>query len=180
MRLILLTILVLFSTFCFSQKRKTAFKIDSVLKSSPGLENFRYWYGSGHIFWDFRMDTLSGKLTRHRFTSEGHDTVKADYFFVDNYLVKVRSFKLKNGQEDEIGTYYLENNEVVYRTGRNVRLAKKGYFRKIAPKYFYRQLDYIYYQYEYLNPSKTRFLGNVPDQLELIRKQIDKRNSYYN
>jgi len=180
-RLILLSITALCSTISFSQKNKTALEIDSLLKNNPGLENYRYWYGSDeHSICDFRMDTTSGKLSRFRYISLDKDTVTTDYFFIDNYLVKIHSFKLKNGQSDTIGKYYFKENKTFYKTGSNVRLVGKGSFKKIAPGYFHRQLDYIYFQYEYLNPSKTRFQVNVPEQLELKRREIDKRRSYYN
>lgn len=181
MKLFLLIILSLFSTISFSQKKETIFEIDSLLKSNPGLENYRYWYGGNeYSICDFRMDTTAGKLTRFRYTSERSDTVRTDYFFINNFLVKVHSFKLNNGNNTTIGTYYFKDNKVIYKRGRNINLAGKGYFKKIAPKYFYKQLDYIYFQYEYLNPSKTRFTANVPELLELNRQKIDKRNSYYN
>src|SRR5678810_579053 len=102
---------------------KTVSDIDSSLKNNQHVENYRYWYGTGHhSLVDFRMDTALGKLTRFRYTSLGTDTIRIDYFFIDNYLVKVYSFSLKDGQPNPLGTYYFDNNKMVQRTGRNVKL----------------------------------------------------------
>ena len=181
MRLTLLITSILFSAIAFSQKSKTVSQIDSLLKSSSGQENYRYWYGGNeHSICDFRMDTSMGKLSRFIYTSEGSDTVLTDYYFIDNYLVKANSYKTKGGQNIAIGTYYFKDNKVIYKTGSNIKLVGKGYFNKIASKYFDRQLGYIYFQYEYLNPSKKRYQINVPELLELKRQEIDKRNSNYN
>jgi hypothetical protein len=179
MKLFLLTITSLISTLTFCQKNKAVFEIDSLLKANPGLENYRYWYGGNeHSICDFRMDTLVGKLSKFRYTSEGSDTLTTDYFFIDNYLVKAHSFKKR--QYVTIGTYYFKDNKVFYKTGRNIRLVGKGYFKKIAPKYFHSQLDYIYSEYERLKPTKTRFQINVPKLLTEKRWELDRRNSYYN
>jgi hypothetical protein len=177
MKLFLLTISILFSTLTFCQKNKTVFEIDSLLKANPGLENYRYRYGGNdYSVCDFRMDTTTGKLSRFRYTSEGSDTIATDYLFINNYLVKAHSFRKE--QNITIGTYYFKDNKVFHKTGKNIKLVGKGYFKKIAPKYFQKQLDYIYLQYEYLNPSKTRFQINVPKLLADKRREIDRRNSY--
>jgi hypothetical protein len=123
MKLSLLTISLILSTVSFSQNKKAAFEIDSLLDHDPGAENYRYWYGGGdHSICDFRMDTTLGKLSRFRYTSEGNDTVRADYFFINNYLVKVHSYRLKDGHITTIGTYYFNDNKIFYKTGQNVRL----------------------------------------------------------
>lgn len=177
MKYFLFTISSFFSTLTFCQKNNTVFEIDSLLKTNPGHENYRYWYGGNeYSICDFRMDTTTGKLSRFIYISEGNDTVKTEFLFINNYLVKARSFR--NGQNLTIGTYYFKDNKVFYKTGRNIRLIGKGYFQKIAPKYFQEQLDYIYFQYEYLNPSKTRFQINVPKLLAEKRREVDRRNSY--
>jgi hypothetical protein len=63
---------------------------------------------------------------------------------------------------------------MVFRTGKNLQLEKKGSFRKIVPKLFDDQLGVIYYQYEFLNPTKNRYQIKVPDKLISIRNEIDK------
>ena len=181
MRLTLFITSILFSTIAFSQKNKTVYQVDSLLKNSPGQENYRYWYGGNeHSICDFRMDTILGKLSRFIYTSKGSDTILTDYYFIDNYLVKAASYKNTGGQNITIGTYYFKDNKLIYKTGSNIKLVGKGYFNEIAPKYFARQLDYIYFQYEYLNPSKIRYELNVPARLKLKRQEIDKRNRNYN
>jgi hypothetical protein len=176
MKLFLLTISTLFSIHTFCQKSKTV-EIDSLLQVNPGFENYRYWYASNeNSVYDFRMDTTTGKLSTFRYTSKGVDPVTTDYFFINNYLVKAQSFKKE--QKIPIGTYYFKENKLFYKTGRNIKLVGKGYFKKIVPKYFQKQLDYIYFQYEYLNPSKTRFQINIPKILADKRKEIDKQNSH--
>jgi hypothetical protein len=177
MKLFLLTISSLFSTHTFCQKSKTVFEIDSLLQARPGFENYRYSHGPNeYSICDFRMDTTTGKLSTFRYTSEGIDTVTTDYFFINNYLVKAQSFKKEH--KIPIGIYYFKGNKVFYKTGKNIKLVGKGYFKKIAPKYFQKQLGYIYFQYEYLNPSKKRFQNNVPKILADKRREIDKQNSY--
>ena len=181
MRPTLLIISILFWTIALGQKSKTVYEIDSLLRNHPGQENYRYRYGDDdHSICDFRMDTVMGKLSRYIYTSKGSDTVLTDYYFIDNYLVKANSYRNKGGQNITIGTYYFKDNKLIYKTGSNFKLVAKGYFYKITPKYFNRQLNYIYFQYEYLNPSKMRYQINVPELLEIKRREIDKRKSNYN
>jgi hypothetical protein len=179
MKPFLLIISLLLSALSFCQI-KTVAEIDSSLRNNQGVENFRYWYGTGNnAVADFRMDTILGKLSRFRYTSLGEDTISVDYFFIDNYLVKVHSFRLKQGHPNPLGTYYFNNNRMVNRAGRNVKLPGQGTFKRIAPKHFDGQLEYIYSQYELLNPSKTRYQVNVPLLLQIKRSEIEKQKNYY-
>jgi len=180
-RPVLLLISILFWTAVFSQKSKTVDDIESILKNNPGLENYRYWYGGNeYSICDFRMDTVIGKLSKFIYTTMGSDTVLTEYYFINNYLAKVCTSKKKDGQITSIGTYYFNDNKVIFRVGRDIKLVGKGYFNKITPKQFEKQLKYIYFQYEYLNPSQTRYQINVPKLLKEKREEIDKRKSYYN
>src|SRR6476646_7887880 len=97
-----------------SQMQRLERRIDSAIASSPFKENYRYWYGSSSSdLTDFRMDTISGRLVSFHFKYFSNDTIVVNYYFLDNYLVKMESYRISKGKDRIINRYYFDNEQLV-------------------------------------------------------------------
>ena len=149
--------------------------IDSILANVSYSNPYHYGYGDGEgTFEDFKMDTINGKLLTYTLTQRLKETFQVEYLFIDNYMVKVISREISKKGVKQIGTYYLANNKTSLKIGHNINLKGNKTFGKINPKLFDRQLEHIYYQYEYLNPNRKRLNENVPDLLKAQQNKIDR------
>lgn len=161
----------------FGQIRDYATGIDSVVsKINIAKENYRYWYGSGDNTWiDFRMDSVKRKLIRVSYKVEKKDTILVDYYFSNNYLIKVHTSKLIKGKYLPIANYYYQENSLIKKKGPNYNLRGKGFFRKASPKYIKKQLTYLYSQFEYLNLYNKNMPVDDPILLLTERAKVQKR-----
>ncbi len=177
MKAILMLSLFFLTQSSFGQLKMSPAETDSILTNTSYTNSYHYFYGDGAgVFEDFKMDTINGRLLKYAFVQKLKDTFQIEYFFIDNYLAKVTSSHLSKERVVPVATYYFTNNKTTFKIGKNIDLKGNKTFGKISPKQFDRQLEHIYYQYEYLNPNRKRLNKTVPELLEIEQLKIDKRN----
>ena len=121
------------------------------------------------------MDTISGRLVSFHFKYFGEDTVVVDYYFLDNYLVKIESYKISNDRIRRINRYYFKNEQLLKKQGKKLKTEQREIFSKFSPRDVNKQLSYIYYQFEYFTIFKKRLVGPAPKILVEQRRKIDKQ-----
>ena len=137
----LITILLLLSKIVIGQENEKIKTIDRILNRPMVNENYNYKYGNGDkSMFDFKMDTINDELLKVTFRIDNADTFYVDYYFINNYLVKVQSSQFKKLGVINIGTYYFDDNKLISRSGKNYNLKRKGIYKKVSPKYIQKQL----------------------------------------
>jgi hypothetical protein len=156
---------------CYSQKNSKIESIDSLSKELEQKKgNYEYIYGSDGTIFDFRMDSIERKLITVVYRPEVEKTFLITYYFQNNYLIKVESRVPANTAA--MGTYYFYNNRPFKRKGRNYKIGNKGSFSKMSPKKIYRQLNYIYYQFEFFVMNNQKPYKNPPALLQKKREEV--------
>lgn len=178
-RSVILFLTIFLYTTISGQIKDKIIVIDSLTEQQGNLnENYRYWYGNGNNTWiDFRMDSIKRRLIRVCYKVERKDTILVNYYFQNNYLIKVQSSKIKDGSLWSIGSYYYEKNDLIHKKGSNYDLHGVGLFKKVSPKYIIKQLNHLYSQFEYFNLTNQNHSSNDP--VELIRERISSQKRYH-
>ncbi len=178
MKLTIILIALLFGNTSYCQLKEKLKLIDSLaIVASEKKENYRYWYGYDNSLLDFRMDSINREIIRVSHKVERNDTFLVNYYFKDNFLIKVQSFRIKSNKLIVVANYYFENNILVSKKGKKLNLESKGYMHKISKQNITKQLCYLYSQYLYISPRRNNQDSYTPLLLEIERQKINERES---
>ena len=161
----------------FGQTIEKTKAIDSLAFKIVAIkENYGQWITNDSSFFDYRMDSIKRELLMVRYWIIQKDTLFVDYYFNNNYLIKVHTYKRKNLRNVSIGQYYYENNKLFFKKGVNIKLSYGSFKKmKINPKNINRQFEMFYYNFEYYILFNRKPYQNPPALLKAQRDKMEKQ-----